>query len=41
MNGVNGFYEDHGATHSTIDADFVGHSNSNLEKQSICNTSSI
>lgn len=24
-------YEDHGATHSTIDADFVGHSNSNLE----------
>lgn len=23
-------YEDHGATHSTIDADFTGHSNSNL-----------
>lgn len=23
-------YEDHGATHSTIDADFAGHSNSNL-----------
>lgn len=28
---MNGVYEDHGATHSTIDADFVGHSNSNLE----------